>query len=138
MLCWRGRELFSADFLFAILPWRSTLDSSESARFVVDTAISKKATDVVLLDIKGLTTIADYFVICTGSNSRQIAAIADAIHDDLRKKGARVRQEGDPETGWLLLDIDGDVFCHIFAPVEREYYQLERLWNSAPRLLYVE
>jgi ribosome-associated protein len=115
------------------------LDSSESARRVVDAAISKKAADVVLLDIRGLTIIADYFVICTGSNPRQINAIANAIDEDLSKVSVNVtHREGNPESGWVLLDLGGDVIVHIFAPMERDFYQLERLWGAAPRLLYVE
>jgi ribosome-associated protein len=118
---------------------RRPLDSSESARRAVDAAIEKKASDVVLLDIRELTIIADYFLICTGANPRQIAAIADSIDEQLGKVGVRItHREGRPETGWMLLDVEGDVICHIFGPNEREFYQLERLWSAAPRLLYVE
>lgn len=116
----------------------NALDSSESARRMVDAAVDKKATDVVLLDIHELSIIADFFVICTGMNPRQISAIAEAIDEKLSEVGVRlVRREGKPESGWLLLDF-GDVICHIFGPVEREFYRLERLWSAAPRLLYVE
>lgn len=105
---------------------------------MVDAAVDKKATDVVLLDIHELSIIADFFVICTGMNPRQISAIAEAIDEKLSEVGVRlVRREGKPESGWLLLDF-GDVICHIFGPVEREFYRLERLWSAAPRLLYVE
>ncbi len=91
-----------------------------------------------MLDIHELSVIADFFVICTGANSRQIAAIADAIDEMLSKEGVRVlHREGKPESGWVLLDF-GDVICHVFGPVEREFYRLERLWSAAPRLLYVE
>ncbi len=118
---------------------RRPLDSSECARRAVDAAIEKKASDVVLLDIRELTIIADYFLICTGANPRQIAAIADSIDEQLDKVGVRItHREGRPETGWMLLDVGGDVICHIFGPNEREFYQLERLWSAAPRLLYVE
>lgn len=114
------------------------LESAESARRIVDAAVDKKATDVVMLDIHDLTTIADFFVICTGSNPRQINAIAEAVDTQLGVLGTRlIRREGKPESGWVLLDF-GDVICHIFGPMEREYYRLERLWGAAPRLLYVE
>lgn len=106
---------------------------------MVDAAVDKKASDIVLLDIRELTVIADYFMICTGANPRQIAAIADAIDEQLDKVGVRVtHREGKPDSGWMLLDLEGDVICHIFGPLEREFYQLERLWSIAPRLLYVE
>jgi len=116
-----------------------TLDSSESARHAVDAAVDKKASDVVLLDIRELTIISDYFMICTASNPRQIGAIADAIDDELGKVGIHItHREGKPDSGWVLLDVGGDVICHIFGPMEREFYQLELLWSAAPRLLYVE
>ena len=115
------------------------LESSESARRAVDAAVDKKATDIVLLDIRELTVIADYFLICTGSNPRQITAIADAIDEQLSKVGVNAtHREGKSDSGWVLLDMESDVICHIFGPMEREFYQLERLWSAAPRLLYVE
>ncbi len=116
----------------------SALDSAESARRMVDAAVDKKAQDVVLLDIHDVSSIADYFVICTGGNPRQISAIADAIDEQLGDVGVElIRREGKPDSGWMLLDF-GDVVCHIFGPVEREFYRLERIWSAAPRLLYVE
>jgi len=124
-----------------MFPWKvgAFLESSEIARRVVDATVDKKAADVVLLDIRELSIIADYFVICTGANPRQIGAIADGIDEQLGKLGVNVtHREGKPESGWLLLDLGGDVICHIFGPMEREFYQLERLWNAASRLIYVE
>ncbi len=116
----------------------SALDSAESARRMVDAAVDKKAQDVVLLDIHDVSSIADYFVICTGGNPRQISAIAEAIDEQLGDVGVDlIRREGKPDSGWMLLDF-GDVVCHIFGPVEREFYRLERIWSAAPRLLYVE
>ena len=114
------------------------LDIAHIAKVAVDTASDKKASDVLLLDVKDVTTIADYFVICSGNNARQIQAIADAIDEDLRKQGARLLyREGDAETGWVLLDF-GDVIVHIFAPKEREYYRLERLWSEATTVVYLQ
>ena len=93
---------------------------------------------MVLLNVRDLTVIADYFVICTGMNPRQIAAIADAVDEELGKAGEEVyHREGSANTGWVLYDF-GDVILHVFGPMEREYYQLENLWSAAPRLLYVE
>jgi ribosome-associated protein len=114
------------------------LDSSESARRLADAAVEKKASDVVMLDIRGLSILADFFIICTGTNPRQIAAIGDAMDEELSKAGGTLlHREGQADSGWLLLDF-GDVICHIFGPKEREFYQLERLWAAAPRLTYVE
>ncbi|MBA3826958.1 MAG: ribosome silencing factor [Ktedonobacterales bacterium] len=114
------------------------LESSEIARLAVDAATDKKAVNVVMLNVRELTVIADYFVICTGMNLRQIAAIAEAVDEELGKVGVDVHhREGSADTGWVLYDF-GDVILHVFGPMEREFYQLENLWSAAPRLLYVE
>lgn len=114
------------------------LDSAQLARVAVDTAADKKASDVILLDIREVTTIADYFVICTGNNPRQIDAIADAIEEELDKQGARLlHHEGLAEGGWILLDF-GDIIVHVFGAKEREYYRLERLWSEATPVVYLQ
>ncbi|MGZ3645918.1 MAG: ribosome silencing factor [Ktedonobacteraceae bacterium] len=114
------------------------LDPGQLARAAVDIASDKKASDVILLDIREVTTFADYFVICTGNNRRQIQAIADAIDEQLGEQGAKVlHQEGVAESGWLLLDV-GDVIVHILGTKEREYYRLERLWNEAKTVVYLQ
>jgi ribosome-associated protein len=114
------------------------LNPAQLARAAVDIASDKKASDVLLLDIREVTTIADYFVICSGSNPRQIQAIADALEENLEKQGARaLHREGIAETGWLLLDF-GDVIVHIFGTKEREYYRLERLWSEAKTVVYLQ
>ena len=114
------------------------LDTVQLARVAVDTASDKKAFDILLLDIREVTTIADYFVICSGNNARQIQAIADAVDEELGKQGVRLlHREGVAETGWVLLDF-GDVIMHIFAPQEREYYRLERLWSEAKTVVYLQ
>lgn len=108
------------------------------ARAAVDTASDKKAIDIVLLDVQEVTTIADYFVICSGNNSRQIQAIADAIDEELGKKGAKLlHREGVADAGWILLDF-GDIIVHIFGPKEREYYRIERLWSEAKTVVYLQ
>jgi ribosome-associated protein len=114
------------------------LDIGQLARSAVDAAADKKASDVLLLDIREVTTFADYFVICSGSNRRQIQAIADAIDEQLSAQGVmRLHREGDAETGWILLDFV-DIIVHILAPKEREYYDLERLWSGAKTVVYLQ
>ena len=108
------------------------------ARRIVDLAEDKKASDIVLLEIRGLTTMADYFVIASGASERQLGAIADGIIGGLREEGMRhIGREGSANAHWVLIDF-GSVVVHVMAPPEREFYQLERLWADAPLLLRVQ
>jgi ribosome-associated protein len=114
------------------------LEPAELAKIIVDAAADKKASDIVMLDIRELSVIADYFVIGTGSNPRQIQAVASAIDDRLAELGIHERgREGHADSGWLLLDY-GDVIVHIFGQMEREFYRLERLWSEAPTVVYLQ
>lgn len=116
----------------------SVLEPAEIAKIIVDVASDKKAADIAMLDIRELSVIADFFVICTGANSRQIQAIAAAIEDKMAELRVERRgREGQAEGGWLLLDF-GDVIVHVFGPMEREFYRLERLWSSAPTVVYLQ
>lgn len=108
------------------------------AQAIVDAAADKKAEDVVLLDIRGLSPIADYFVICSGATDRQIAAIAEAVETTSRSLGQPpLHVEGQPDSGWVLLDCS-DVIVHVFGPRERAYYQLERLWSDARLVVRIQ
>ncbi|RKQ88902.1 ribosome silencing factor RsfS/YbeB/iojap [Brockia lithotrophica] len=98
-------------------------------------ALAKKGEDVLLLDVRGLTLIADYFLLVTGKNRVHVRALSDAVEEEARKVGRRARRtEGLDEGRWVLLDY-GDVIVHLFTEEERAYYQLERLWGDAPREL---
>lgn len=91
-----------------------------------------------MLDLRGLTTIADYFVVCTAESERQLRAVVNAIDEELMKQGAQQpRIEGSPETGWVILDFS-DVIIHVFAPEQREFYRLERLWKQAQPVVVVQ
>jgi ribosome-associated protein len=108
------------------------------ARRVVELAEDKKAADIVLLDLTGLTTLADAFVICSGGSERQLDAIADGIVEGLRAEKVRpIGREGMAISHWVLLDF-GDVVVHIFTPPEREYYSLEKHWSEARTVLRVQ
>jgi ribosome-associated protein len=110
----------------------------EVARRIVEVAEDKKAADIVLLDLAGLTTIADYFVICAGGSERQLAAIADGILEALRAEKVRpIGREGQPASHWVLVDF-GSVIVHIFTPPERDFYQLEKHWSEARTILRVQ
>jgi ribosome-associated protein len=107
------------------------------AHRVVDLAASKKASDIVLLDVRGQTTMTDYFVICSGASDRQLGAIADGIVEGLHDEGTRpLSREGDANSHWVLLDFGG-VIVHVMSVPEREFYQLEKLWAKASLLLHV-
>jgi ribosome-associated protein len=108
------------------------------ARRIVELAEDKKAADIVLLDLTGLTTLADYFVIASGGSERQIDAIADGIVETLRDEKVRpIGREGLAASHWILLDY-GSVIVHVFTPPERDFYQLERHWSEAKTVLRVQ
>lgn len=107
------------------------LDAIEVARRAVEAASDKQAIDILLLDARGVCSFADYFVICSGDSDRQIEAIRDEVGHTLKREGILPHHyEGTVDSGWLLLDF-GNVIVHIFAPFEREYYQLDKLWSQA-------
>jgi ribosome-associated protein len=108
------------------------------ARRIVELAEDKKAADIVLLDLTGLTSVADYFVICSGGSERQLDAIADGIVSGMRdEKVHAYGREGTAASHWILVDF-GNVIAHIFTPPERDYYSLERHWSEAKTILRVQ
>jgi ribosome-associated protein len=112
-------------------------EALDLARRIVDLAADKKAADVVLLEVRELTTLTDYFVICSGGSERQLRGIADGIVEGIKETGMLpIGREGGPTDHWLLLDF-GSVVVHVMATPEREYYALEKLWSEAPLLLRV-
>jgi len=112
-------------------------DASELAHRIVEIASDKKGSDIVMLRTAELTTMADFFVICSGRSDRQVQALAGAIVDELRDDGIRpMGIEGKASSRWVLLDF-GTVIVHVFAPEEREYYGLERLWSKAAQVVRV-
>ncbi|HEY2917274.1 MAG TPA: ribosome silencing factor [Candidatus Limnocylindrales bacterium] len=108
------------------------------ARRIVELAENKKAADIVLLDLSGLTGVADAFVICSGGSERQLEAIADGIVGGLRDEKIKpFGREGTAVSHWILLDY-GSVIVHVFTPPERDFYQLERHWSEAKTVLRVQ
>jgi len=114
------------------------MDSLEFARSIVDVLEEKKGEDILLLDIQGITTIADYFIICSGSSNRMLDALAEAVTRYVREKyRMRTKIEGIAQNGWLLADY-GDVVVHIFSEEQRSYYNLEELWSQGKTLLRLQ
>ena len=109
-------------------------DSKIKSLLCLKAAIEKKAQDPVLLELKGITSFTDYFLLCSGKSDRQVQAIAQAIEETLRKKGIRpLGEEGTREGKWILLDY-ADVVVHVFLEPVRRFYDLEGLWIEAPRI----
>jgi ribosome-associated protein len=110
------------------------LSAERKARQAAQAALEKKAVNVVVLDVQGLSSVTDYFLVCNGKSTTHIQTISDAIRDGLKGMGVRpLHAEGIPESGWILLDC-GDVLMHVFLEDTRLYYALERLWGDAPTL----
>lgn len=108
------------------------------ARRIVELAEDKKAADIVLLELAPITSLTDYFVICSGGSERQLDAIADGIISTLRDERIKpIGREGTPASHWVLVDY-GSVIVHIFTPPEREYYGLEKHWSEARTILAVQ
>lgn len=111
------------------------LEANELVHAVVDIIAGKKATNVLTLDMRNITLLADYYILCDATSSRQIRAISDELMEKLKWAGARLAvMEGTPESGWMLIDF-GSVIVHIFSPEQRAYYQLEELWQDAPIMM---
>lgn len=103
----------------------------QRARAAADAADARRAADVLVLDVREHTLIADYLVLVTGETTVQIRAIADAVDERLAGAGVRrLGREGTAEARWVLLDY-GDVIVHVLGPEARAYYKLERLWADA-------
>jgi ribosome-associated protein len=107
-------------------------------RLSVKAGQAKKGEDVLVLDLRELTSFTDFFVILTGNSSRQNAAIVESIEQDLKKKKTRpLGIEGKEVGEWILMDY-GDFVVHVFSKRAREYYSLEKLWADAPRVAYAD
>jgi ribosome-associated protein len=110
------------------------LEAERTARKAAAAALEKKAEDLVVVDLRGKATYADFLVICSGTNERQLEAVADAVERSLHDAGQRlIGSEGARGSRWVLLDF-GDVVVHVFHQEERAYYDLEGLWSDAPMM----
>jgi ribosome-associated protein len=115
-----------------------TTPEESLVRHAARAAVDKRAIDLVVLDVRGVSGVADYFLLCSGRSTTHLATIADAIRAELKSGGVRPSHtEGVPESGWVLLDY-GTALLHVFLPDTRAYYALERLWGDAPALSLTE
>lgn len=110
------------------------MTSHELMQAAVKVLDSKKATDINVLDIGGLTSLGDYFVIASGGSSTQVKSLAEEVEEKLSEAGMEPRRvEGEKSSMWILLDYS-DVIIHVFYKETRDFYCLERLWADAPQL----
>lgn len=109
-------------------------DGAALADRIASVAADRKAIDVVVVDLRGIASYTDFFVVCSGNTERQTKAIHDAVHRTLKDEQGLLprRTEGLTEARWILMDYL-DCVCHVFTPDAREFYRLENLWGEAPR-----
>ena len=113
------------------------LEPSEVAQLIVEVASEKLASDIIMLDLRGLASFTDYFVIMSADSSRLIQALEEDILSTLKQSDLPIhRREGSSNSGWVLMDCS-DVIVHIFSPNEREFFGLERLWARAPQVVRI-
>lgn len=110
-------------------------DSRKRVLLCINASLEKKAKDLVILNVKEISAFTDYFIICSGASDRQVRAIADTIQQNLKLAGILpMGIEGEAAGQWILMDYD-DVVIHVFLETIRSFYDLERLWSEAPRML---
>ena len=112
-------------------------EPSDVAQLIVEVASEKLASDIVMLDLRGLASFTDYFVVMSADSSRLIQALEEDIVSTLKESKLSIhRREGTAASGWVLMDCS-DVIVHIFSPEEREFFGLEKLWARAPQVVRI-
>jgi ribosome-associated protein len=110
------------------------VEPDEAVMIAARAANDKKAADIALLDLREIASFTEFFLICTGSNPRQVQAISNSVEEELRKVRKRpLHIEGYSSAEWILLDY-GDFIVHVFSAASRRFYDLERLWRDAKRI----
>lgn len=134
-----ARMIESANLCRLMRTREVVLDTVDLARLVVDLIADRKGEDIVLLDLRHVSVIADYFVIGSANSDRQINAIVDHIREEVKKRQTLypLQIEGRGENGWVLMDY-GSVIVHVFSPTLRKYYDLEGLWRDASVLVRMQ
>lgn len=118
---------------------RLALEPSDLAHLIVEKLEEHQAVDIVLLDLRELTPLADYFIVCTAESERQTRSLQEIVLEELKKERAvrPLSTEGEPASGWVLLDYNS-VVVHVFSKDARAYYRLEELWRAAPVVLKIK
>ena len=106
------------------------MESEDLAKKIMTILEEKKATDILALDISEISTLADYFILASAENVRQLDALEDAVEEDVR---LGVNKEGESSSGWILMDYR-DIVVHLFTKEQREFYDLEKIWSDAKRM----
>ena len=106
------------------------MESEALAKKIMTILEEKKATDILALDISEISTLADYFILASAENVRQLDALEDAVEEDVRLE---VNKEGESSSGWILMDYR-DVVVHLFTKEQRAFYDLEKIWSDAKRM----
>ena len=106
------------------------MESEALAKKIMTILEEKKATDILALDISEISTLADYFVLASAENVRQLDALEDAVEEDIRLE---VKKEGESSSGWILMDYR-DIVVHLFTKEQRAFYDLEKIWSDAKRM----
>lgn len=110
----------------------------EIAQTIINSLEEKKGENILLLDINSISSFADYFIICTGTSDRMLDALADSVVLSVNKKHSiKGHIEGTSQSGWVLIDF-GSTLVHLFSPLQRDYYQLEKLWQEGKIILHVQ
>lgn len=124
--------------LHVVISEEKNLESGKLARELVNAIADKKGSDIILLDVRSVSLLADYFIICSGDTERQVKAIFDNILESAQNSGLKPLQiEGAPASGWMLLDY-GTIIVHVFLPAQRDYYRLEDLWSDASLVVRIQ
>ena len=114
------------------------MQPADCARMAVDVASDNLASDIVMLDLQGVSDFTDYFVIVTTDSSRQMRSLAEEIEGSLTEAGAGMHHvEGTHNSGWMLLDF-GDVIVHLMGPRERDFYRIESAWAKAREVVRIQ
>ena len=113
-----------------------SIEALEKARLISKAAFLEKADNITIMDMRAVSNLADYFIICSASSARRADTIAEGIKEELSKNGVKhLHIEGRREALWILIDY-GDVIAHVFHEKTRDFYNLERLWQDAPKEHY--